>query len=520
MAARIDKYHRLESRPGDRDLQNGFAARVHDPLWLLARQWQMGEHQGENASSPVRIDCTVTKTPIDPLVGDPAFDPAVVPAEALVESELDDWWTMGRRVRVGERFKGNLAVTGAKGVRFVEPPPPYEAFEKRLDGRAIWFARERLHILEADFGGDVPPADSPPAWDSLRLNYHARFETREGPLLVIDHHGGPMDWYSADAVTESPLVKPAATAERPTIPVPLEYPGAPHSRFWEIEDANVDIGGYPPDTAHFATMLLVDLVYSHGDDWFVFPLTAKAGHIVTIRSLSVTDSFGKKYSSEDLDNANFKYPGLHAPSDFSIFKCDGLLDESLVLWPVAESPLESAPIERVQFGVDEHSNVLWALERIVDTREVNRIAGASEADHPLYPAAVPLSDLQGKREYTYVPAVGVESRWHPYILDWKAEAEPVFTQWGLADYSLQVPRPTPHPDAQVLKAGTAAAPQIHKISASAMARGGLELERRWQLARDMKGRPVLWIQRQRRILRNPPARTIRFDVMQESAVES
>src|SRR6187455_3557077 len=99
-----DLYHRLESRRGDRDLNNGFAARVHDPLWFLARQWQMGEHQGENASTPVRIECVVSQTPIAPIGGNAAFDPKIVPAEALVESELEDWWTMGRRIRVGARL--------------------------------------------------------------------------------------------------------------------------------------------------------------------------------------------------------------------------------------------------------------------------------------------------------------------------------------------------------------------------------------------------------------------------------
>jgi hypothetical protein len=75
----------------------------------------------------------------------------------------------------------------------------------------------------------------------------------------------------------------------------------------------------------------------------------------------------------------------------------------------------------------------------------------------------------------------------------------------------------PHPDAEVLRAGTRAAPELHRVSAATLSRGGLELERRWQLARDMRGRPVLWIQRQRRILRAPPARTLRWDVMEESA---
>ncbi|MGH9969848.1 MAG: hypothetical protein ACREBG_18925 [Pyrinomonadaceae bacterium] len=518
MPARIDTYVRLESRPRDRDLENGFAARIHDPFWLLARQWQMGEHQGENASSPVRVECAVTRTPIKPIDDNAAFDPTIVPAEALVESELDDWWTFGRRVRVGQRLSAEPAVANAEGVLFLDPPPPYEAFRGRVDGRAVWNARVRLNVPLAAFGADAPPEDSPFAWDSHRLNYHTRFETADRPLVVRDHHGGPMDWYSADADAAAAPGAPPAAQISSCVPTPLEYPGAPHSRFWEIEDAQVDIGGYPPDTAHFATMLLVELVYSHGDDWFLFPITAHAGHIATIQSLSVTDSFGRSYSSDDLENGAVKYPGLHAPSDFTLFKCNGLSEASLVLWPVAESPLESGPLERVQFGVDEHSNVLWALERIIDARQVDRVPVEANASHPNYPAPAPIGDTTKAKSYVYLPAVGIESRWHPYELDWTAVDELSFVQRGLADYSQQFPRPLPHPGAEVLKAGTRATPELHRIDAATLSRGGLELERRWQLARDMEGRPVLWIQRQRHVLRTPPARTMRFDVMQESEI--
>jgi hypothetical protein len=28
-------------------MQDGLQARIHDPLWLLARQWQFGELKGE-----------------------------------------------------------------------------------------------------------------------------------------------------------------------------------------------------------------------------------------------------------------------------------------------------------------------------------------------------------------------------------------------------------------------------------------------------------------------------------------
>ena len=520
MSVRIDRYNRLEPRANDRDMENGFAARIHDPLWLLARQWQMGEHQGENASSPVRVDCTTTATPIEPLDGNADFDPTIVPAEALVEPELDDWWTMARRIRVGALVDQALAAD--RSLAFHDPPPPYEAFKNRLDGRAIWRRRGELGLADVVFGDNVPPVDSALAWDSFRFNYARRFETAERPLGVIDHHGGPLDWYSADAVPDVPLEEPVPVAIKPMIPVPLEYPGAPHSRFWEIEDAAVDIGGYAPDAAHFSTMLLVDLIYSHGDDWFLFPVTGKAGNILTIRRLKVTDSFGRSWASEvdGGDVETVEHAGLRPPEDFSLYACDGLAPHSLVLWPVAESPLESAPIERVQFGVDEHSNLLWALERIVDTRDVQRKPGETDGAHPPYPSPAPVSDLSGKRAYDYIPSIGIESRWHPYKLDWNAPGEPAFEQWGIADYSLQKPRPMPHPEAEVLKAGTPAAPQPHAISAATMAGCGLELERRWELARDMLGRPVLWVQRQRRILRNAPARTLLFDVMRQTTSQA
>lgn len=52
----------------------------------------------------------------------------------------------------------------------------------------------------------------------------------------------------------------------------------------------------------------------------------------------------------------------------------------------------------------------------------------------------------------------------------------------------------------VLRTGAPEAPEPHRIAAATIASGEMELERRWQLARDINGRPVLWIQRQRKVL--------------------
>ena len=48
----ITSWLRLEPRTRKADMAAGLQARIYDPLWLLARQWQTGEFQGEDAGSP------------------------------------------------------------------------------------------------------------------------------------------------------------------------------------------------------------------------------------------------------------------------------------------------------------------------------------------------------------------------------------------------------------------------------------------------------------------------------------
>ena len=44
---------RLEPRSRSAEMRTSLQARVYDPLWLLARQWQFGEFQGEDNGSPI-----------------------------------------------------------------------------------------------------------------------------------------------------------------------------------------------------------------------------------------------------------------------------------------------------------------------------------------------------------------------------------------------------------------------------------------------------------------------------------
>src|SRR5436305_8408860 len=55
---------RLEPQSVSGDPTPGLEARVHDPLWLLARQWQLGEFHGEDAGSPVAVHISSTTSQI------------------------------------------------------------------------------------------------------------------------------------------------------------------------------------------------------------------------------------------------------------------------------------------------------------------------------------------------------------------------------------------------------------------------------------------------------------------------
>ena len=89
--ASVTSWTRLEPRTRDERL-TAVQARVADPLWLMGRQWQIGELQGEDAGSPIlaELDLTVSRisrwTPSAPVAtADPL--PPDMPLDVLVEAE-------------------------------------------------------------------------------------------------------------------------------------------------------------------------------------------------------------------------------------------------------------------------------------------------------------------------------------------------------------------------------------------------------------------------------------------------
>src|SRR5215472_18420599 len=84
----ITTWNRLEGRPRSQSFDRALHAEVRDALWMLTKQWQMGEFRGSDAGSPVfaklKIDTTrLTKYRPDAQAAQP-FEYAV-PLDAKVE---------------------------------------------------------------------------------------------------------------------------------------------------------------------------------------------------------------------------------------------------------------------------------------------------------------------------------------------------------------------------------------------------------------------------------------------------
>lgn len=99
-------WNRLEPRARRDDFERVLKAEIHDPLWMLTRQWQFGEFKGEDTGSAILAKIKLETSRIckyklrNEVVAD--YDPNI-PLEAIVESEPMPF-DYRQRVLVGQRW--------------------------------------------------------------------------------------------------------------------------------------------------------------------------------------------------------------------------------------------------------------------------------------------------------------------------------------------------------------------------------------------------------------------------------
>jgi hypothetical protein len=104
----VTVWNRVEPRPRSVEFDRALHAEVRDALWMVARQWQLGEFRGDDAGTPVSVQlhlATTRLTRYRPGGGaSEAFDDAAVPLEADVERRRVPFSTGGDVVALDLRL--------------------------------------------------------------------------------------------------------------------------------------------------------------------------------------------------------------------------------------------------------------------------------------------------------------------------------------------------------------------------------------------------------------------------------
>jgi hypothetical protein len=418
----LTTWNRLEGRPRTLNFNRALRAEVRDALWLLTKQWQMGEFQGDDAASPIEAKVRITQSRLrnytaaaSGIIED--FDDAI-PLEAKVERRPVAF-TLQLQLLMGRQWLKMLPVAGLRSeyirqypIQQPDPTSPADASicahqdawsefaahaGRAMNGAAFYqhLKTPGAHAADGIAGSGGHEADldkaaarfvawvealvaqpsAADAWLPERLEYQFSASAPAGPgvetvLTASEYYHGHIDWYSTELASATALGHPPpdpqnpSTSTRAMVPTPASFSGMPNTRWWKFEDGQTNFGDIKPDTTDLAKLLLIEFGLIYANDWFVIPYTHPAGSIVKVDGVAVTNVFGERLWIEPA--------GSRTGDDWqtwAMFLEDragtGARDTSLVLFPSAMKVDEGQPAEEVTLIRDEVANMVWAIETTI-----------------------------------------------------------------------------------------------------------------------------------------------------------
>ncbi len=420
----ITIWSRLEPRARADDMARSLQAQIRDPLWMLARQWQVGEFLGSDGGSPLQATIATETQPLTSYRPGPpggatagAID-ETLPLETHVERAEVELGLRGR-VQLGARLEAflrdaNVSAAGIDAFRTsyeIDAAPAAAPAVPDPDGEA-WRALARGRVTDGvkayeDAAASLPafPAGGPSLSAQDEQNVAARPPAarrlpaialqRAGPRLglgrapappragrrlgvgVAQRRGSRLTGSAAGASTgtRSSSVRERSGAGQPAqvdsrewnfIPNHVTLHGQPNATWWELEDAQTDFGSTDLEKVDLAKLLVMQFAMLYGNDWFELPLPLELGSLASVTLLVVTDTFGQR--------TLIRPTGACTAEPWSVFSTSGVAPERdfLMLAPTLGRVQDGDPIEDVTFLRDEMAAMGWAVEEKVpgelDTR--------------------------------------------------------------------------------------------------------------------------------------------------------
>ena len=440
-------WSRMEVRPRKKEFENVLRAEVYDPLWMLGRQWQFGEFQGEDTGSAIFAKVALEtssisklkdrKSPVIPYTDE-------VPLETFIEAESIrfDYKT---RVRIGQQWFRILKKFGFDNGfkdQFIQDYPvdhpavnENDSTNEKVSKSKLLSNHSAMQFVDAangrsmdgysfykdlksgpntviahyfgslgssgmNDGGDaaaefmnwfgklyfLPDDGLNQSWNKKQLEYEFECalpdESENTVLKVNEYYNGNLDWFSFDIDRNSQNASlrnsdqdeiDNYTLKRTltVIPSQSQFGGMPRKRWWEFEDAAIDLGNISADEKNLAKILITEFALVYSNDWFVVPYQVPVGSLSEIKGIVVKDVFGQKTLVEaagkgDQNDWNrwnmFSMTSLADP-----LAAEVEADNRIFFPPVLTKVHESEPVELVRFIRDEMANMVWGVEdRIPD----------------------------------------------------------------------------------------------------------------------------------------------------------
>jgi len=542
----VGVWNRLEGRPRTTDFDRALRAEIRDPLWLLARQWQLGEFRGTDGGSPVTATYSVVASPPNRFrPGDGPAEPLPTdrPLETVAERRPlpfafgTEPISFDLRLSVGRRWLKLVAASSVRDRRdvaqeYVEDypialPGPLDTAAthpevwaslqtvagRRMDGYLLYQHikggghasdgisglrgqdRTTLDALGLRLTGwfdqliDQPAGDD--AWDPRRLEHRfsvsAATPAGERVLTAPEYPGGELDWHAfsvgGGSLGDTGTAPPALN--RTVFPAPVRYSGMPLPRWWAVEDGQTNFAAVTPDSTDLARLIFLEFALVFSNDWYQLPCDLPAGTLAKVQGLAVTDVFGER---------RWITPADEGPDrQWSMYTLDG--DAGLLLPPGTPKVATGPALEEVTLVRDESANLVWGIEQTVrmasgEGRSGDEVAAESLAfrrrlhtpEHPDGPHA-PIA---------YQVMSSVPENWIPFI--------PVHVPGNNRNVQLQraampseVDGTTPvRPRTALLREGLDAG-RSYYVNEEEVPRSGTRLSVAYNRTRTKTGRVAVWL---------------------------
>lgn len=197
----VTRWNRLEGRPRTHHFDRALRAEVRDALWMLSRQWQMGEFEGDDAGSPVLARACVDLKAIDSYQS-PGGPPLPLAPDGVLEA------TVERRpvpLRAGDQYLAldlRLAA-GRRWMRLLERE--LAAGRLSADYRGAYLARYAVAVPDPDAPAGALVCAHADAWQQAAC---AAERAMDG-VALLEHLEGPgsaaADGVGAAAADEAAL---------------------------------------------------------------------------------------------------------------------------------------------------------------------------------------------------------------------------------------------------------------------------------------------------------------------------